>query len=324
MIQFGEDSLPTFTLPKMVKRVKVYPGIKDLPAHLQDFRNSFIRYVIRQVANSESPWINPDVKSLQVMYDAVYPSFPARIRHNDAVYHPVSDLSPMIPYNANLNIRPCQLLGFSETTLLLLPSLPFHNTLATCSAKRSSILLRLGPNMLMSFSSRKTTIQSYGANTPRVIFKTTLKLEGIKLYAISFITPPPPLTILPRQDAVFSSQILSWQHFAATTPHLALWNHPRSKTQELEAGRSVSLPLQVPPYVLPCFINNVILIFPFDRLNVHTRCTRQGILFLLASHSTLKTGANLLRHTWITLSATSLKSIGTPFLFHSPPSLCGL
>lgn len=91
MIQFEETPLPTFTLIKIEKGVKVYPGIKDLPIHIrQNFRNEFIRFAIKQVANSKSPWVNPDVHSLQATYQLVYPIFPAQIRHNDAVFHPVS------------------------------------------------------------------------------------------------------------------------------------------------------------------------------------------------------------------------------------------
>lgn len=101
-IQFGETPLPVFTLPRIVKGSKVYPGIKDLPPHIrQDFRNEFIRVVIKQVANSQSPWMNPDVESLQATYQVVYPIFPARIRHSDAVYHPVSNISSIILYNAD-------------------------------------------------------------------------------------------------------------------------------------------------------------------------------------------------------------------------------
>jgi hypothetical protein len=75
----------------MIKGVRVYPGIKDLPAHIrQNFRNEFIRFVIKQVANSQSPWINPDLRSLQSTYELIYPTFPACLRHSDAVYHPVS------------------------------------------------------------------------------------------------------------------------------------------------------------------------------------------------------------------------------------------
>jgi len=86
-----ENPLPTFTLPRSVKGTKVYPGIRDLPAHIRDrFRDEFIRFVMKQVANSKSPWTNPDVDSLQTAYNIVYPTFPARIRHSDAVYHPTT------------------------------------------------------------------------------------------------------------------------------------------------------------------------------------------------------------------------------------------
>ena len=77
----------------------MYPGIKDLPINIrQNFRSEFIRFVIKQVANSQSPWVNPDVRSLQPIYELIYPTFPARLRHSDAVYHPVSLLS-------DLNVR---------------------------------------------------------------------------------------------------------------------------------------------------------------------------------------------------------------------------
>ena len=98
MIQFEETPVPTFTLARIVKGSKIFPGIKDLPAHIrQNFRNEFIRFVIKQVANSKLPWINPDVESLQATYQVVYPVFPARIRHSDAVYHPVCNAIPPNP-----------------------------------------------------------------------------------------------------------------------------------------------------------------------------------------------------------------------------------
>lgn len=82
---------------------KVNPGVKDLPGFIRtNFRNTFIRYAIKQVANSDSPWGNPDVDSLQSMYDTVYPMAPAELRHNDAVCYPVSDLSPTFPPSSNL------------------------------------------------------------------------------------------------------------------------------------------------------------------------------------------------------------------------------
>ena len=81
-----------FALPRTIKGVKVYPGIKDLPAHIyHGFRNEFIRFVMKRVANSTSPWVNPDVEALQSMYQVVYPTFPARLQPNDAVTHPVSN-----------------------------------------------------------------------------------------------------------------------------------------------------------------------------------------------------------------------------------------
>ena len=68
----------------------MYPGIKDLPAHIREgFRNTYIRLVIRDVFNSEEPWINPDLPTLQRTYDATYPAYPARLQPNDAVFHPV-------------------------------------------------------------------------------------------------------------------------------------------------------------------------------------------------------------------------------------------
>ena len=102
-IQFEENpSIPTFMLPKIVKGVKVYPGVKDLPTHLcLNFRKEFIRFVIKQVANSQAPWINPDVHSLQCMYQLVYPTFPAQLRHSDAAYHPVSYFSVTVLPNLN-------------------------------------------------------------------------------------------------------------------------------------------------------------------------------------------------------------------------------
>ena len=61
----------------MVRGVKVYPGIKDLPIHIrQNFRNEFIRFIFKQIANSTSPWTNPDVDALQSSYEVVYPTFP--------------------------------------------------------------------------------------------------------------------------------------------------------------------------------------------------------------------------------------------------------
>jgi hypothetical protein len=72
--------------PRLSTAKRVYPGIKDLPPHVRtNFRNRFIRYVIRDIFNSEQPWANPDLPTIQHAYDQVYPAYPALIRHNDAV-----------------------------------------------------------------------------------------------------------------------------------------------------------------------------------------------------------------------------------------------
>ena len=84
------DSRAVYPLPKFVKRQKVFPGIKDLPPHIRtDFHNRFIRVVIRDIFNSKQPWSNPDVPTLQRMYDKVFPVYTARLRANDTVCHPV-------------------------------------------------------------------------------------------------------------------------------------------------------------------------------------------------------------------------------------------
>lgn len=85
-----------------MRGVKVFPGVKDLPVHIrQGFRNEFIRFVMKQVANSTSPWLNLDVDALQSMYQVVYPTFPARLRHSDAVVNPVSNF-PLITLTQTL------------------------------------------------------------------------------------------------------------------------------------------------------------------------------------------------------------------------------
>ncbi|KAF9791047.1 hypothetical protein BJ322DRAFT_1104702 [Thelephora terrestris] len=84
-----EDPRPVYLLPRFINRQKTYPGIKDLPSHIRmDFRNRFIRVIIRDIFNSERPWTNPDLETLQRVYDKVYPAYVARLRTNDAVFHP--------------------------------------------------------------------------------------------------------------------------------------------------------------------------------------------------------------------------------------------
>ena len=86
-----DDTRPVFLLPTVVGRQRIYRGVKDLPPHIRsDFRNAYMRLVIREVFNSNEPWLNPDLPMLQRIYDSVYPAYPARIRPSDAVFHPVN------------------------------------------------------------------------------------------------------------------------------------------------------------------------------------------------------------------------------------------
>ena len=96
----------------MVKGSKVNPGVKDLPTSIHaNFHNIFICHVIRHVTNSEVPWANPDVDVLQSMYNTVYPMSPARLRHNDAVYHPVSNFSSALVVSSDLIQKTTTALG---------------------------------------------------------------------------------------------------------------------------------------------------------------------------------------------------------------------
>ena len=182
--QFEEAPLlPTFTLPKIVNGSKVFPGIKDLPAHIhQNFRNEFIRFVIKQVANSQSPWINPDVNTLQAMYQLVYLVFPARLRHSDAVYHPVSSFLTVTPENSDAVGRPSLHLGFSVTTSPLLPSPPSNDTYPGSSARKGFKLSIPGPNTWQSSLGWTTITQSSGGSTLKETFRTILKLAGTRRY----------------------------------------------------------------------------------------------------------------------------------------------
>jgi len=96
--QVGDD-LAVFLLPRHdSQRQKIYPGIKDLPPHIRiGFCNNFIRVAIRNVFNSEEPWVNPDLASLQLLYDRVYEAYPARLRCGDAIVHPVQNPAPKPP-----------------------------------------------------------------------------------------------------------------------------------------------------------------------------------------------------------------------------------
>ena len=215
VFQFEEAPLlPTFTLPRIVNGSKVFPGIKDLPAHIrQNFRNEFIRFVIKQVANSQSPWVNPDVNALQAMYQLVYPVFPARLRHSDAVYHPVSGFLTVTPENSDAVGRPSRHLVFSVTTLLLPPSPLSNDTYQASSARKGFKLSIPGLNTWQSSLDQMMITQSSGGSMLKETFRTIPKSVGTKRYArfTPYITSS--LNVLYRRGVAFSSQIQSWKRF---------------------------------------------------------------------------------------------------------------
>ena len=210
--QFEETpSLPTFTLSRMVNGSRVNPGIKDLPAHIhQNFRNEFIRFVIKQVANSKLPWANPDLEALQAMYQVVYPVFPARLRHSDAVYHPVSDSLTAILQNSDTERRPSRHSGSSVTMSLLPPSLQFNDTCPTSSERKGFKLLTQGQNMLPSSLDQMTTTRSSGVSTLKAISRTIPKSVGTRRYAkfVDYFTSCSS-NVLCRPDVVYSNQTRS-------------------------------------------------------------------------------------------------------------------
>jgi hypothetical protein len=162
----------------------VYPGIKDLPAHIREhFRDEFIRFVVKQIANSKFPWTNPDVDSLQASFNIVYPTFPGRIRHSDAVHHPVSGLVFIVPSNTNVVPRPLRHLGCSAIVSPLPPLMPFEHTFLLCFAGRDSTRLREGLTMSTNSFDRTRIIQSSGESSLRVILRIIPRLVDTRRYA---------------------------------------------------------------------------------------------------------------------------------------------
>jgi hypothetical protein len=75
--------------PKKVKgetgKVQV-PGLKDLPHTMQsNFRNMFIRHIMKLVFSDTSPWSNPSLLDYQHEFDTVYVSLRYCLDAEDAV-----------------------------------------------------------------------------------------------------------------------------------------------------------------------------------------------------------------------------------------------
>lgn len=67
------------------------PGLRDLPPHIQsDFRNTFIRHIMKLTFSGTSPWTGPTLPVYQQEFAAIYPDLPYEIHAHDAVVLPVS------------------------------------------------------------------------------------------------------------------------------------------------------------------------------------------------------------------------------------------
>jgi hypothetical protein len=67
------------------------PGVNDLPHGIKiNFRNTFIRHIMRLVLSGTEPWTNPKLPLYQQEFAAIYPGVPYQIHANDAVRLSVS------------------------------------------------------------------------------------------------------------------------------------------------------------------------------------------------------------------------------------------
>lgn len=67
------------------------PGLKDLPPAIQlNFRNSFIRHMMKLTFSGILPWKNPSLSVYQEEFNTIYPIFSYRLHADDAVVFPVS------------------------------------------------------------------------------------------------------------------------------------------------------------------------------------------------------------------------------------------
>lgn len=68
-----------------------FPGLRDLPPNIQhDFRNTFIRHMMKVTFSGTFPWSNPSLDVYQEEFNAVYPGIPSLLHADDAVVYPVS------------------------------------------------------------------------------------------------------------------------------------------------------------------------------------------------------------------------------------------
>ena len=67
------------------------PGLKDLPFNIQsNFRNMFIRHIMKLVFSDTSPWSNPILSVYQHEFNKVYSHLQYRLHSDDVVVIPVT------------------------------------------------------------------------------------------------------------------------------------------------------------------------------------------------------------------------------------------
>ena len=89
--------------------MKCAVGIQDLPAAIHDdFRNTFIRRIMKLVFSSDTPWVSPPIETLQQEFNAAFPTHRVRLHLDDAAVVPVS--TPYIPLTDVTHTRAMQTL----------------------------------------------------------------------------------------------------------------------------------------------------------------------------------------------------------------------
>jgi len=70
------------------------PGLKDLPDNIQpNFRNMFIRHIMKLIFSDTLPWNSPSLSVYQHEFNLIYSSLRYRLHGDDAVVIPVTTLN---------------------------------------------------------------------------------------------------------------------------------------------------------------------------------------------------------------------------------------
>jgi len=260
------------------------------------------------------------------MYQLVYPTFPGRIRHSDAVYHPVSKFLAVIIQNSDIAQRRSQHLEFSATTSLSPPLPPSTDTSPASFAARDFKLLKQGHSMSRNSSNQKTTTRSFGASMSRGIFKITLKLAGIRRYVkpISVSCHFPSEHLMQTRRGVFQSDPILETLLSYYSSSGIMESLPSEDPGPGNRPVGVLALVTVAVCCIQCSLGTAVLINTWIRLSVHMEHMQ---LVILSSPliSLVPTSGDRRPHAiWTTLRMTSTRGIGIPSSLHSPTSLSGL